>query len=138
MLAIHLHRPITTSILTGTYIYSHAACLKGFYRSRDDPPTVCKPCPANTKMDVVAAPMCECLTGYFRNNEGLGDACPAQQSHEHVVTKCTSKQMYIYMYILYHQDFCTDHFMGHYNNDANKTLASYVYTCSFPHNRATK
>ena len=73
------------------FIHSHTACPEEFYRSRDDPSTECKPCPANTKMDVVAAPMCECLTGYFRNTEGVDDACPVQQNHEDVSTSCTSK-----------------------------------------------
>jgi hypothetical protein len=66
-------------------------CSEGTYRSAADPPTVCKPCPANTRTDVVAAPLCECLTGFFRNAEGLNDACPAPQRSENVMTKCTSK-----------------------------------------------
>ena len=84
---------MTNSLLIPT----HAACPAGTYRSSDDSPTgVCKQCPANTRVDVVAAPMCECLTGFFRNTEGTNDACPAGQSGESVMNGCTSKQTNTY------------------------------------------
>ena len=86
-------------------------------------------------MDVVAAPMCECLTGYFRNNEGLGDACPAGQNYERVMAKCTSKQTDIHVYTMNIAILCKDYCF--HKDDANTTLAS-VYTSYFPHNRATK
>lgn len=67
------------------------ACPAGFYRTDADPVHKCKRCPKNTKMDAIAAPFCECLTGYFRNTVGLDDECPIGQSHEDAMTKCTSK-----------------------------------------------
>ena len=42
------------------------ACPKGTYRAQG--PT-CQPCPENTIQDAVAAPECQCLDGYFRDNE---------------------------------------------------------------------
>ena len=35
--------------------------------------TTCQPCPGNTVMDQEAAAQCECLDGYFRNNENRTD-----------------------------------------------------------------
>ena len=39
---------------------------------------MCRPCPMNTVTDVIGAEMCECLDGYFRDeqiNEGPDVTC---------------------------------------------------------------
>ena len=48
-------------------MFYSSACPAGTYRSACD--TTCQQCPGNTVMDQEAATQCECLDGYFRNNE---------------------------------------------------------------------
>ena len=48
-------------------MYCSAACPAGQYRSESD--TTCQQCPGDTVMDQEAAVQCECLDGYFRNDE---------------------------------------------------------------------
>ena len=83
----------------------HTACRAGYYRSDSDPQTMCKRCPANTVMDVVAAPMCQCLTGYFRNTEGLEDECPADQIKETATDGCSSKQLFHVIICLFYEEY---------------------------------
>ena len=64
---------------------------------------MCKACPENTDLDTVAASECQCLTGYFRNTEGLTDVCPADQTFEGSMIKCTSKQIKKQCIIPYNQ-----------------------------------
>ena len=55
------------------------ACLAGTYRSLMDPQDQCLNCPMNTIMEMVAAPICLCIDGYFRDtNEGPGFACTCE------------------------------------------------------------
>ena len=64
---------------------------------------MCKACPENTDLDTVAASECRCLTGYFRNTEGLTDVCPADQTFEGPMIKCTSKHIKKQCIIPYNQ-----------------------------------
>ena len=47
-------------------VYDCTACPAGTYRSSVD--ETCQQCPSNTVMDIEAAPQCECLPGYFRDD----------------------------------------------------------------------
>ena len=69
------------------------ACPGGEYRSADN--TTCQQCPGNTEIDVEAASVCECQSGYFRNYENLVTASGAQSflnaANEGPGTMCTCK-----------------------------------------------
>ena len=60
-------------------------------------PYLCQSCPANTKTDQVAAALCECLDGYFRNNVREDNTCPSllRPSNEQVCAGCTRKTFLI-------------------------------------------
>ena len=68
-----------------------AACEAGEYHSSGV--TTCQQCPDNTVTDVEAAPECQCLTGYFRNNENRVTASGAQSfltsANEQSTSACT-------------------------------------------------
>ena len=71
-------------------MFYSSACPAGKYRSVSD--TTCQQCPGNTVMDQEAAAQCECLDGYFRNDENRTD--PGAQHlvspiHEKPNTSCT-------------------------------------------------
>ena len=55
--------------------------------------TTCQQCPGNTVMDVEAAAQCECLDGYFRNDENRVIDSRAQallsSANEQPSTACT-------------------------------------------------
>ena len=67
------------------------ACEAGEYRSSEV--TTCQQCPDNTVTDVEAASECQCLTGYFRNNENRVTASGAQSfltsANEQSTSACT-------------------------------------------------
>ena len=89
-----------------------SACPAGEYRSVND--TTCQQCPGNTVMDQEAAAQCECLDGYFRNDENRVTDSRAQAllspANEQLSTACTREfnvQMYnIYHSLYYHCLFC--------------------------------
>ena len=72
-------------------IFCSAACPAGQYRSESD--TTCQQCPGNTVMDQEAAAQCECLDGYFRNDENRVTDPDAQvfltAANEQPSTPCT-------------------------------------------------
>ena len=75
----------------------YSACPAGQYRSTND--TTCQNCPANTVRTQTAASECECLDGYFRNNENRVTD-PATQRFlsapdEGPSAACTSEQIII-------------------------------------------
>ena len=78
---------------TVTCLLFWAACEAGEYRSSGD--TTCQPCPDNTVVTERAAAVCQCLTGYFRNNESRVTAQGAQPylspADEQPSDPCTSK-----------------------------------------------
>lgn len=43
--------------------------------------------------NVVAAGVCQCLTDFFRNQNGLNETCPENQAYEDVSFDCTSKYL---------------------------------------------
>ena len=67
------------------------ACPAGKYRSVSD--TTCQQCPGNTMMDQEAATQCDCLDGYFRNDENRVTDPRAQSllapANEQRSTACT-------------------------------------------------
>ena len=73
--------------------YFYAACQAGEYRSSGD--TTCQQCPDNTVVTERAAAVCQCLTGYYRNDENHVTAQGAQpylsQPDEQPSDPCTSK-----------------------------------------------
>ena len=74
------------------YLYI-TACPAGEYHSRYDT-TTCQQCPANTDVTEVAAAVCQCLPGYFRNTESHThpDALQyVEPANEKPGNKCTSK-----------------------------------------------
>ena len=86
----------TLDLINVIYLCSfdiHAACPAGEYGLGGD--STCQQCPGNTVMDVEAAPVCECLPGYFRNDVNLVTASGAQtflnSANEGPGTACTSK-----------------------------------------------
>ena len=80
------------AIIKGDFYLLITECPAGQYRSRDD--TTCQQCPANTVMTVVAAPECECLPGYFRNNENRVPPQPLlTPPNEQASSGCTSEHM---------------------------------------------
>ena len=44
------------------------ACETGKYRSLNDPPEDCLPCPLNTIGNAENASICECIENHFRND----------------------------------------------------------------------
>ena len=72
-------------------IFCYSACPAGKYRSVSD--TTCQQCPGNTVMDQEAAAQCECLDGYFRNDENRVTDPRAQPylspANEQPSTACT-------------------------------------------------
>ena len=74
-------------------MFCFSACPTGEYRSVND--TTCQQCPGNTVMDKEAATQCECLDGYFRNDENRVTDSRAQallsHANEQPSTPCTRK-----------------------------------------------
>ena len=80
-------------------VSSVTACEAGEYRSSGV--TTCQQCPDNTETDEEAASECQCLTGYFRNNENRVTASGAQSfltsANEHSTSACTRESCDIKM-----------------------------------------
>ena len=64
--------PPTIARLCVCNVIALAACPAGLYRSSFD--SGCQECPAHTVTSQEAAPLCECLSGYFRNDENTASA----------------------------------------------------------------
>ena len=81
------------------YKCNHTACPAGEYVLGGD--SACQPCPGNTVMDVEAAPVCECMPGYFRNNVNLVTAPGAQRflapANEGPETPCTGEPYILHL-----------------------------------------
>ena len=67
------------------------ACAAGKYGYSEV--ATCQQCPDNTEIDVEAASECQCLTGYFRNNENRVTASGAlpflTSANEQSTSACT-------------------------------------------------
>ena len=91
---VHVVCHIST-LLFSFSITVHSACPAGKYRSDND--TTCQQCPDNTVMDQEAAPECECLNGYFRNDKNRVTDPKAvsypKPPNETPATACTSKSI---------------------------------------------
>ena len=73
--------------------FEYSACEAGEYQAGGG---TCLECPVNTEVDMVAAPQCECLTGYFRDDIDLRPSAVVNQglggdSSETVSDDCTRK-----------------------------------------------
>ena len=62
----YIQTPYFVSYVTAYISSILLVCPAGQYRSDND--VTCQQCPGNTKTEQVAAPLCECLDGYFRND----------------------------------------------------------------------
>ena len=70
----YIQTPYFVSYVTAYISSILLVCPAGQYRSDND--VTCQQCPGNTKTEQVAAPLCECLDGYFRNDEQRGTNIP--------------------------------------------------------------
>ena len=77
-------------------MFYSSACPAGKYRSMCD--TTCQQCPGNIVMDQKAAAQCECLDGYFRNDENRVTDSRAQpllsSANEQPSTACKRELLY--------------------------------------------
>ena len=92
LVSFHPHSHVANWFKFGCLLF-WAACEAGEYRSR--PNTTCQSCPNNTVVTEEAAAVCQCLTGYYRNDENRVTAQRAQrflsQHDEQPSDQCTSK-----------------------------------------------
>ena len=92
LVSFHPHSHVANWFKFGCLLF-WAACEAGEYRSSRD--TTCQPCPANTVVTEIHTPVCQCLNGYFRNNENRVAASGAQPyltpANELPSDPCTSK-----------------------------------------------
>ena len=92
LVSFHPHSHVANWFKFGCLLFC-TACEAGEYRSSGD--TTCQSCPDNTVVIEEAAPVCQCLPGYYRNNENRVTAQRAQRfltpANEQPSDPCTSK-----------------------------------------------